>query len=179
MTSSAVASGSRIDLTERGNSSRSPGSSSTSEAFSRSLAEAGSDCTDSGTVPVRDDNSTLSDVPLSLTPNPFNPYGRMITRPQADTPSATPSADPSAPAEPMQIFRDALAKVGIDASNLNAVERDFVVSSPAGSYEEHDIFVDYGGRQVAYDVGLMTEKPWLTALDVSRALSQSTKEGDA
>lgn len=79
----------------------------------------------------------------------------------------------------MEIFRDALAKAGIDAAKLNAVERDFVVSSPAGSYEEHDIFVDYGGRQVAYDVGLMTEKPWLTALDVSRALGQAGDGGDA
>jgi hypothetical protein len=104
----------------------------------------------------------------------------MITREESTgaTPdSADADTSESTPTTPMEVFNAALEQAGIDAGSLHAVERNFTVSSPAGSYQEHDIYVDYGYRQVAYTVDLMMEKPSLTALEVSKTLAEGTKQG--
>lgn len=111
-------------------------------------------------------------VPLSIAVNPFNQTGGMVRRAAADTTPVAEEPDPE-PAVPIDVFREALAKLGIDSEKLTFVERKFQVTGPLGSYDEHDICVEYAdGRKVPYAVDLMLKNPSITACEVQTRLAK-------
>lgn len=132
-------------------------------------------------------NPASTQLAVSLAPNPFNPRGGVVTA-DAVSPAAQPAAmgipanppqaagrpgallpvTPDTSKPPLDVLKAALAEMGIGVDGLPMREERVIVSSPMGSYENHDIAVDFGGYTERYSVRLMLQNPNLAAFEIER-----------
>lgn len=123
--------------------------------------------------------AAASELAVSSAPNPFNPEGGVRLATTATTTPATavvtPDTDEAEPATPIDTLLKQMETMGVSSSGLQMAESRTIVGYPGGSYENHLITVDFGGGvQERYDVGLMLQNPWLTALEIDRLRKVST-----